>query len=105
MSAGWGVAGRIPPPSTADVGREEFEKAHRSALAGGGDQFGQCRRGNRHELVHAVLRVLCKSRVTFAAALIPSNAAQTKTIARLRRRMSGTVSRSHDKSADERQKP
>src|SRR5262249_33106890 len=37
----------------ADVGREEFEKAHRRALAGGGDEGRQRGRADRDELVHA----------------------------------------------------
>ena len=31
-----------PRVRVADVGREEFEEAHRGALAGGGDEVGQC---------------------------------------------------------------
>jgi hypothetical protein len=34
----------------ADVGREEFEKAHAGALAGGHDERRERGRGNRNEL-------------------------------------------------------
>ena len=35
-----------------DVGCKEFEKAHRSAFPGGGDQYLQRRRADRNELAH-----------------------------------------------------
>ena len=48
-----GGAGIGPPRvRVADVGREEFEKAHAGALAGGGDERRQRRRVKRDELVH-----------------------------------------------------
>ena len=44
----------IGPPRVrvADVGGEEFEEAHRSALAGGSDQCRQRRRVDRNEQAH-----------------------------------------------------
>ena len=36
----------------ADVGGEEFEKAHRRAFAGGGDERRERRRADRDQLVH-----------------------------------------------------
>jgi hypothetical protein len=36
----------------ADVGREEFEEAHRGAFTGGGDKRWQRWRPDRDELVH-----------------------------------------------------
>jgi hypothetical protein len=38
----------------ADVGGEEFQEAHASPLAGGGDECRQRGRGDRDELVHVV---------------------------------------------------
>jgi hypothetical protein len=40
----------------ADVGREEFEEAHRGALAGCHDKCRQRWRADRNELVHAINR-------------------------------------------------
>jgi hypothetical protein len=41
----------------ADVGGEEFEEAHRGALAGGGDQSRDGKRGKGDQLIHERITV------------------------------------------------
>src|SRR5215469_12934902 len=45
----------------ADIGREEFEEAHRGALAGCSDERGNDRRADRDELVHSLYAAIALS--------------------------------------------
>jgi hypothetical protein len=96
---GHGAAIRAARVRVADLGGEKFEEADAGAVAGGVDQGREGVRADRNELVHGIpLFPSIRSRMAFANTLIPSIPAQTKTIALLRRRMSGAASRSSGSS-------